>query len=217
MLNRNSPSFCKILWQFIKKNFQHLISKINGWMLFTSAIWREGHHYLIWPKSWKWSWHCLTGKRLSNVGSALTNPSWLRIFTKKVWRHSALFMIIWKSMFWKLTRSPFHLHFAAMWNRQGRSIVFFLKNRRKRLKKQKAQEEEMIELKRRKSLLATTISSLHNDADKFANEAEESDDLNIMKELLTKSNSFRATAKEKEAKFREYVLQLKDLHKRKEL
>ena len=74
----------------------------------------------------------------------------------------------------------------------------------------------MIKLKRRKSLLATTISSLHDDADKFANEAEESDDLNI-KELLTKSNSFRATAKEKEAKFQEYVLQLKDLHKRKEL
>ena len=75
----------------------------------------------------------------------------------------------------------------------------------------------MIELKRRKSLLATTISSLHNDADKFSIEAEESDDLNIIKELLTKSNSFRATAKEKEAKFQEYVLQLKYLHKRKEL
>ena len=42
-------------------------------------------------------------------------------------------------------------------------------------------EEEMIELKRRKSLLTTTISSLHDNADKFANEAEESDDLNIMK------------------------------------
>ena len=75
----------------------------------------------------------------------------------------------------------------------------------------------MTELKRRKSLLATTICSLHNDADKSASEAEESDDLNIMKELLAKPNSFHATAKEKEAKFQEYVLQLKYLHKRKEL
>ena len=83
---------------------------------------------------------CLTGKRLSNVGSALTNPYWLRIFTKKVWRHSTLFMIIWKSMIWKLTRSPFHLHCTTVWNRQGRSRVFFL-NRRKRLKKQKTQEK----------------------------------------------------------------------------
>ena len=63
-------------------------------------------------------------------------------------------------------------------------------------------EEEMTELKRRKSLLATTISSLHNDADKFANEAEQSDDVNIMKELLAKPNSFCATTK-KEAKFQE--------------
>ena len=106
-------------------------------------------------------------------------------------------------------------------SRQKYSI--FLEEQKKKAEKAESSrkrpliEEEMIELKRRKSLLATTISSLHNDADKFANEAEESDDLNIMKELLTKSNSFRATAKEKEAKFREYVLQLKDLHKRKEL
>ena len=106
-------------------------------------------------------------------------------------------------------------------SRQKYSI--FLEEQKKKAEKAESSrkrsliEEEMIELKRRKSLLVTTISSLYNDANKFANEAEESDDLNIMKKLLTKSNSFCGTAKEKEAKFREYVLQLKDLHKRKEL
>ena len=113
------------------------------------------------------------------------------------------------------------LHRSVKSSRQKYGI--FLEEQKKKAEKAESSrkrsliQEEMIELKRSKSLLATTISSLHGDGDKFANEAEQSDDLNIMKELLTKSNSFCATEKEKEVKFQEYVLQLKDLHKRKEL
>ena len=46
---------------------------------------------------------------------------------------------------------------------------------------------------------------------------ENSNDLESMKSLLTKSNSFHTKAKEKEDKLQEYGHRLKELNKRKEL
>ena len=200
------------------------MSKIKAWMLFTSAFWR-GDHHLIWPKSWKWSWHCLTAHGQASIGRGFSiNKS---LLVENLHKESLTAQhIVYDHMkvndleAHEIPISPILRH-SVKSSRQKYSI--FLEEQKKKAEKAESSrkrsliEEEMIELKRRKSLLVTTISSLNNDANKFANEAEESDDLNIMKKLLTKSNSFCGTAKEKEAKFQEYLLQLKDLHKRKEL
>ena len=53
-----------------------------------------------------------------------------------------------------------------------------------------------------KNLLAGTISEPHNDADRFAYEAENSSDLESIKSL-TKSNCFHIIVKEKEDKLQE--------------
>ena len=82
-------------------------------------------------------------------------------------------------------------------------------------RKRKLIEDEISELKRRKSLLLETISELHHESDKYAQDAENRNDLGTMKSLLTKSNSFRATAKAKEAEVDECKSQLKELEKKK--
>lgn len=82
-------------------------------------------------------------------------------------------------------------------------------------RKRKAVEEEIVEIKRKKNLLVDTVNDLHTESDKYAIDAENADDLLTMKSLLAKSNSFRATAKEKEAKIDEYKLKLNQLNKKK--
>ena len=67
-------------------------------------------------------------------------------------------------------------------------------------RKHKVIEEEIVEIKRRKSLLLDTINDLYTESDKYALDAESADSLQSMKSLVSKSNSFRASAKEKEAK-----------------
>ena len=67
-------------------------------------------------------------------------------------------------------------------------------------RKWKLIEEEVNELKRKKSLLGGTIRELHDDADRFVFEVENSKDLESMKSLLTKSKSFHTTAKKKKKK-----------------
>ena len=62
-------------------------------------------------------------------------------------------------------------------------------------RKWKLIEEEVNELKRKKSLLGGTIREHHDDADRFVFEVENSKDLESMKSLLTKSKSFHTTAK----------------------
>ena len=79
-------------------------------------------------------------------------------------------------------------------------------------------EEEVNELKRKKSLLGGTIRELHDDADRFVFEVENSKDLESMKSLLTKSKSFHTTAKKNNNnKLQEYRHRLRELNKKKEL
>lgn len=109
-----------------------------------------------------------------------------------------------------------------MSSHQGNNTPFFVKNKKKKNTKEseksrkwKLIEEEVTELKRKKSLLVDTISELHKDADRFVYEVKNSNDLKGMKSLLTKSNSFCTATKEKEDKLQEYEHRLKELNKRK--
>ena len=95
---------------------------------------------------------------------------------------------------------------------QVKNIFYFVNKKKKPKKKKKKKkkkttkesdnsrkwkliEEEVNELKRKKSLLGGTIRELHDDADRFVFEVENSKDLESMKSLLTKSKSFHTTAK----------------------
>ena len=71
-------------------------------------------------------------------------------------------------------------------------------------RKRKLIEEEVTELKRNKTLLAGTISELHDDANRLAYKAKNSNDLESMKSLLTESKSFRTTTKGKKDKLQKY-------------
>lgn len=64
-------------------------------------------------------------------------------------------------------------------------------------------------------MLENTIGELHEEAGKYAYQAED-EKLESMKVLLAKSNSFRKSAKEKETKSEEYTVRLKLVSKRKE-
>ena len=77
-------------------------------------------------------------------------------------------------------------------------------------------EEEIVEIKRRKSLLVDTINDMYTESDKYALDAESADSLQSMKSLVAKSNSFRASAKEKEAKTDECKFKLNQLNKKKD-
>ena len=83
-------------------------------------------------------------------------------------------------------------------------------------RKCKVIEEEIVEIKRRKSLLLDTINDLYTESDKYALDAESADSLQSMKSLVAKSNLFRASAKEKEAKIDEYKFKLNQLNKKKD-
>lgn len=65
-------------------------------------------------------------------------------------------------------------------------------------------------------MLENTIGELHEEAGKYAYQAEDEEKLESMKVLLAKSNSFRKSAKEKETKSEEYTVRLKLVSKRKE-
>ena len=83
-------------------------------------------------------------------------------------------------------------------------------------RKRKVIEKEIYEIKRRKSLLLDTINHFYTESDKYALDAESADSLQSMKSLVAKSNSFRASAKEKEAKIDEYKFKLIQLNKKKD-
>ena len=68
------------------------------------------------------------------------------------------------------------------------------------------------EIKRRKSLLLDTINDLYTESDKYALDVESADSLQSMKSLVAKSDSFRASAKEKEAKIDEYKFKLNQMN-----
>ena len=57
---------------------------------------------------------------------------------------------------------------------------------------------------------------MYTESDKYALDAESADSLQSMKSLVAKSNSFRASAKEKEAKIDEYKFKLNQLNKKKD-
>ena len=84
-------------------------------------------------------------------------------------------------------------------------------------RKWKLIKEKATVLKRKKSLLTGTISELDNVDDRLAYEAENSNDLESMKSLLAKSNSFCTTAERKGDKLQEYGHRLNELNKKKEL
>ena len=69
---------------------------------------------------------------------------------------------------------------------------------------------------RRESLLLDTINDLYIESDKNALDAESANSLQLMKSMVAKSNSFRASAKEKEAKIDEYKFKLNQLNKKKD-
>ena len=83
-------------------------------------------------------------------------------------------------------------------------------------RKHRVIEEEIVEIKRRKSLLLDTINDLYTESDKYALDAESADSLQSMKSLVAKSNSFKASAKEREAKIDEYKFMLNQLKKEKD-
>lgn len=66
--------------------------------------------------------------------------------------------------------------------------MFFVQNKKEleKSRKQKLIEDKVTELKRKKSLLATSISELHSDTDRFAYEVGNSNNFESMKSLLTK-------------------------------
>ena len=82
--------------------------------------------------------------------------------------------------------------------------------------KHKVIEEEIVEIKRRKSLLLDTINDLYTESDKYALDVESSDSLQSMKSLVAKPNLFRASVKKKEAKTDEYKFKLNQLNKKKD-
>ena len=65
--------------------------------------------------------------------------------------------------------------------------------------KQKAIQEEIVAVKRKKTILEKTFVDLSKDDDQYALHAENADEKEDIK-LLSKSNSFRRTANKKKTK-----------------
>ena len=63
--------------------------------------------------------------------------------------------------------------------------------------KRKAIQEEIVAVKRKKTILEKTVVDLSKDADQYALDAENADEKEDIKLLLSKSNSFRRTANQK--------------------
>ena len=66
--------------------------------------------------------------------------------------------------------------------------------------KRKVIQEETVAVKRKKTILEKTVVDLSKDADQYALDAENADEKEDIKLLLTKSNSFRRTANQKKKK-----------------
>ena len=66
--------------------------------------------------------------------------------------------------------------------------------------KRKAIQEEIVAVKRKKTILENTFVDLSKDADQYALDAENADEKKDIKLLLSKSNSFRRTANQKKKK-----------------
>ena len=66
--------------------------------------------------------------------------------------------------------------------------------------KRKAIQEEIVAVKRKKTILEKTVVDLSKDADQYALDAENADKKEDIKLLLSKSNSFRRTANQKKKK-----------------
>ena len=91
-----------------------------------------------------------------NAVSLLKNCYLFRIFKKEVLDFSLLYMITWM----------YHQYYVAVWKHQGKDNANDKETEKSR--KQKLIEGEATELKRKKSLLGTIISELHEEADKYA-------------------------------------------------
>ena len=83
--------------------------------------------------------------------------------------------------------------------------------------KRKAVQDEIIKVNRKKAMLETSIEELRKDADKYAIDAEKVCKIEEMKILLSKSNSFRRTVKEKEDELKDCQYKIKELLKKKEI
>ena len=69
--------------------------------------------------------------------------------------------------------------------------------------KRKAIQEEIVAVKRKKTILEKTVVDLSKDADQYALDAENADEKEDIKLLLSKSNSFRRTANQKQEEIKE--------------
>ena len=83
--------------------------------------------------------------------------------------------------------------------------------------KQKAGQDEFIEVNRKKAMLETSIEELRKDADKYAIDAEKVCKIQEMKTLLSKLNSFQRTVKEIEEELKDCHCKLNELLKKKEI
>ena len=90
------------------------------------------------------------------------------------------------------------------------------KVRSEKTPKRKAVQDEIIEVNRKKGMLETSIEELRKDADKYAIDAEKVCKIEEMKTLLSKSNFFRWTVKEKEEELKDCQCKIKELLKKKE-
>ena len=80
--------------------------------------------------------------------------------------------------------------------------------------KRKQVQEEIPAVKKKKAMVENLIRKLGNDADKYAMDAGNVSKIDDMKTLLSKSNSFQKTAKEKELNQCQSIL--KELFKKKD-
>ena len=82
--------------------------------------------------------------------------------------------------------------------------------------KRKAIREKIVAVERKKTILEKTVVDLSKDADQYALDAENADEKEDIKLLLSKSNSFRRTANQKKEEIKECAEQLKQLNEKKD-
>ena len=82
--------------------------------------------------------------------------------------------------------------------------------------KRKVIQEEIVAVKRKKTILEKTVLDLSKDADQYALDAENADEKEDIELLLSMSNSFRRTANQKKEEIKEYADQLKQLNEKKD-
>ena len=115
----SSPSFCKILWQSIKKNFWRFdITVKDHWLdgfyfkYFPLNTWNC--YFQILQKPWKWFSHFLTSKHLWNMVLVWTSPYLLKIFKKP-----CIFCMTTAYFVWPYERE----WFESLWNNYITSIM----------------------------------------------------------------------------------------------